>query len=149
MGMFSFIKEVGEKLFGAKPIAEATSAEVSAAMKAKIDQLGLKTEGLQIEFNGGQVSLKGTAADQETREKIILALGNNEGVAAINEEIVIQAPPAPPARFYTVVKGDNLSKISKAHYGDPNKYNKIFEANKPMLTHPDKIYPGQVLRIPD
>jgi nucleoid-associated protein YgaU len=47
-----------------------------------------------------------------------------------------------------VVKGDNLSKISKQHYGDPNKYMKIFEANKPMLSHPDKIYPGQVLRIP-
>ena len=54
----------------------------------------------------------------------------------------------PEATYYTVVSGDTLSKISKAQYGDPNKYMKIFEANKPMLTHPDKIYPGQVLRIP-
>ena len=46
------------------------------------------------------------------------------------------------------MKGDNLSKISKMHYGDPNKYMTIFEANKPMLKHPDKIYPGQMLRIP-
>ena len=50
--------------------------------------------------------------------------------------------------YYTVVAGDNLSKISKANYGDPNKYMKIFEANKPMLSNPDRIYPGQVLRIP-
>ena len=54
----------------------------------------------------------------------------------------------PEAKYYTVVSGDNLSKISKSQYGDPNKYMKIFEANKPMLKDPDKIYPGQVLRIP-
>lgn len=149
MGMFSFIKEVGEKLFGGKTVAQATSAEVEQALKSKVEELGLKTDGLQISFDNGQITLKGSTADQETREKIILAMGNNEGIAAIQEEIVIHAPPSPPARFYTVVKGDNLSKISKAHYGDPNKYNKIFEANKPMLSHPDKIYPGQVLRIPD
>jgi nucleoid-associated protein YgaU len=55
---------------------------------------------------------------------------------------------APEANFYTVVKGDNLSKIAKQFYDNPNKYPVIFEANKPMLSHPDKIYPGQVLRIP-
>jgi nucleoid-associated protein YgaU len=47
-----------------------------------------------------------------------------------------------------VVSGDNLSKIAKKFYGDANKYPVIFEANKPMLSHPDKIYPGQMLRIP-
>ena len=59
------------------------------------------------------------------------------------------ATPAPQAKFYTVQSGDTLSKVSKDFYGDANKYNTIFEANKPMLTHPDKIYPGQVLRIPN
>lgn len=52
------------------------------------------------------------------------------------------------SRFYTVKKGDTLSAISKEMYGNANLYNKIFEANKPMLSSPDKIYPGQVLRIP-
>lgn len=149
MGMFSFMKEVGEKLFGGgKTIAQASNEEVATALTAKVKELGLDTQGMAIAFENGQVTLKGNTADQETREKIILAVGNNEGIAAVNEEIVIHNP-TPPARFYTVVKGDNLSKISKAHYGDANKYNKIFEANKPMLSHPDKIYPGQVLRIPD
>ena len=56
--------------------------------------------------------------------------------------------PKPEATMYTVVSGDSLSKIAKAQYGDPMKYPMIFEANQPMLKDPDKIYPGQVLRIP-
>jgi nucleoid-associated protein YgaU len=56
--------------------------------------------------------------------------------------------PAQQAVFYTVQRGDTLSKIAKAHYGDAMKYPVIFEANRPMLTDPDKIYPGQALRIP-
>ena len=52
----------------------------------------------------------------------------------------IEAPPVKP--------GDTLSKIAKEEYGDANTYMKIFEANKPMLSNPDKIYPGQMLRIP-
>jgi nucleoid-associated protein YgaU len=68
-------------------------------------------------------------------------------VEAVNDMLVVNEP-APEAVFHTVVSGDNLSKIAKAHYGDANKYPVIFEANRPMLSHPDKIYPGQMLRIP-
>jgi nucleoid-associated protein YgaU len=50
--------------------------------------------------------------------------------------------------FYTVKSGDTLSAIAKRYYGDANRYSAIFEANKPMLTDPDKIYPGQTRRIP-
>ena len=57
-------------------------------------------------------------------------------------------PPAPATTTYTVKAGDTLSKIAKVHLGDANAYMKIFEANKPMLSNPDKIYPGQKLRIP-
>ena len=85
--------------------------------------------------------------DQQTKEKVILCCGNVENVAAVNDMITVKEK-APESQFYTVVKGDNLSKISKQYYGDPNKYQQIFEANKPMLKHPDKIYPGQLLRIP-
>jgi nucleoid-associated protein YgaU len=58
------------------------------------------------------------------------------------------AKAEPEATFYTVKRGDTLSGIAKAHYGNAGKYMVIFEANKPMLEDPDKIYPGQVLRIP-
>ncbi|HEU0199993.1 MAG TPA: peptidoglycan-binding protein LysM, partial [Burkholderiaceae bacterium] len=89
----------------------------------------------------------GVAKDQETKEKVLLAAGNVEGVAAVEDMMSVDRS-APAAQFYTVVKGDTLSKIAKQFYGNANDYPRIFEANKPMLTHPDKIYPGQNLRIP-
>lgn len=79
----------------------------------------------------------------------MLCCGNVANLTTVNDMMTVTAPePEPEPQWYTVVKGDNLSKISKAFYGTPSKYPQIFETNKPMLTHPDKIYPGQVLRIP-
>ena len=97
---------------------------------------------------GSIFAFSGEASSQEEKEKILLALGNVEGVAGVEDSITV-AQAAPEARFVTVKKGDTLSAIAKAEYGNANAYMKIFEANKPMLSHPDKIYPGQVLRIPE
>ena len=80
-------------------------------------------------------------------EKIVLCCGNVSGVSQ-GQQHDERGPKRTGRTYYTVVSGDNLSKISKAQYGDANKYMKIYEANTPMLKHPDKIYPGQVLRIP-
>lgn len=88
-------------------------------------------------------------ASQEEKEKIILAAGNISGVASVEDQITVTGPVVQAARFVTVKSGDTLSAIAMVVYGNANQYNKIFEANKPMLKHPDKIYPGQVLRIPD
>ena len=88
-----------------------------------------------------------SAADQATREKVVLCCGNVAGVTQVDDAMTT-AEPADESRWYTVVRGDTLSAIAKKYYGDANKYPVIFEANKPMLTHPDKIYPGQKLRIP-
>ncbi len=168
MGLFSFIKEAGEKLFKSKD-AEAAAAAVANApddteakarveaanraagdsIEAYIKAQNLVITALTVTFDSstGTASVFGVAADQATREKALLCAGNVQGVVAVKDMLSVNQS-APEATFYTVVSGDNLSKISKQHYGDPNKYMKIFEANKPMLTHPDKIYPGQVLRIP-
>ena len=168
MGLFSFIKEAGEKLFKSRD-AEAAAAEVARApgddaAKAKVEaanraagdaieayikQQNLVITALTVTFDSATAtaSVFGVAADQATREKALLCAGNVEGVVTVKDMMSVDRS-APEATFYTVAKGDNLSKISKQHYGDPNKYMKIFEANKPMLSHPDKIYPGQVLRIP-
>jgi nucleoid-associated protein YgaU len=164
MGLMSFIKDAGEKLFGKgeakaaqEAAAKAPSPETVAALSAAAGKAigdyvaaqGLPASGLDIGFDGasGTVTVAGTVSDQATKEKILLCCGNVSGVEKVNDMLVVNEP-APEAQWHTVVSGDNLSKIAKKFYGDANKYPLIFEANKPMLTHPDKIYPGQMLRIP-
>lgn len=165
MSLLSFVKEAGEKLFGrGKAQAAMTEAKSAPGDEAKtaaanaaagdaileyIKSQNLSATGLTVTFDGATstVSVFGVAPDQATKEKIALCCGNVAGVTAVNNMMTVDQS-APEARFYTVVPGDTLSKISKTHYGDANKYMTIFEANRPMLTHPDKIYPGQVLRIP-
>ncbi len=164
MGLMSFMKEAGEKLFGrgeAKAAQEAAAAtpspeNIAALSKAAGDAIvtyinaqGLPGSQLDVAFDAASasVTVAGVLPDQGTKEKVLLCCGNVAGVAAVNDMLTVSAP-APEARFHVVVAGDNLSKIAKAYYGDANKYPVIFEANKPMLSHPDKIYPGQALRIP-
>ncbi|CAM4141161.1 peptidoglycan-binding protein LysM [Kerstersia similis] len=145
MGLLSFIKDVGEKIFG----GSAAQAAQPEELKKELDKLGLGAEGLDIAVEGDKVTVHGKASSTEEAEKIALALGNTLGVAAVDNQLKVDAP-AVEAVFYTVQKGDTLWKIAETQYGKGKgaKYTVIFEANKPMLTHPDKIYPGQVLRIP-
>ena len=164
MGLMSFMKEAGEKLFGTGQAKAAAAAQAAApnpenaaalskaagdAIATYIGTQGLDVSGLDIAFDAGSstVTVAGTVPDQATKEKVLLCCGNVAGVGNVNDMLVVNEP-APEAQFHTVVSGDNLSKIAKEFYGDANQYPAIFEANKPMLSHPDKIYPGQVLRIP-
>ena len=151
MGLLSFIKEAGEKLFGGSSAqaAEPDANKVAGdAIKTYIETQNLGLTNLSVAYAGatGVVTLSGQAPSQEASEKAGLAAGNVANVTSVDNNLV--APEAPPAQYHDVVRGDTLSAISKKYYGDANKYNAIFEANKPMLTHPDKIYPGQKLRIP-
>lgn len=143
MGMFDFVKEAGEKIIsGAADAAGAILGHVNKEMPASRDNV-------QVQYNDGTASVSGQAASQEEKEKIILAAGNVHGVAKVNDNITVAgAQPADQSRMYTVKSGDSLSKIAKEMYGNANEYNKIFKANEPLLKDPDKIYPGQVLRIP-
>jgi nucleoid-associated protein YgaU len=161
MSLISFIKDAGEKLFGTKPEApaadpaalqaqaDAANATAATAIAGYITAQGLKVDDLDVAFDGatGTVSVAGEAADQATREKVVLCCGNVHGVSQVDDAMTT-AEPADESRWYTVVRGDTLSAIAKSQYGNANQYPKIFEANKPMLSNPDKIYPGQVLRIP-
>ena len=164
MGLMSFIKDAGEKLFGsgqakaaeaaaaAAPTPEniaALSAAAGQAISEYVRSQGLPADRLDISFDAPSttVTVSGTVDDQATKEKVLLCCGNVKSVTAVNDLIVVNTP-TPEAQWHTVVSGDNLSRIAKAFYGDANKYPLIFEANQPMLSHPDKIYPGQMLRIP-
>jgi nucleoid-associated protein YgaU len=147
MGLVSFFKGVGEKIFSSNTEKEKEPEVKAAALLAHVQGLKLPYKKLSIKVVGDVVTLQGDVAQQEDAEKIALAVGNVEGVASV-ENLIEVAEPKKEAQYHTVVSGDWLSKIAKKYYGDANKYMIIFEANKPMLTDPDKIYPGQVLRIP-
>ncbi|MGI9372977.1 MAG: peptidoglycan-binding protein LysM [Hyphomicrobiales bacterium] len=148
MGLFDFIKSAGKAL-GISSDDETPSAD---ALKEELEAQGLGTEGVEIEVDGDKAIIKGDVADQSIFEKAIVAVGNSLGISKVEaSDLTVAAADANDPVFYTVQKGDTLWKISEENYGKGKggKYNIIFEANKPMLSHPDKIYPGQVLRIPD
>ncbi|MDX8525319.1 peptidoglycan-binding protein LysM [Mesorhizobium sp. MSK_1335] len=155
MGIFDFVKGVGKKLGLGGDDEASPNADT---LKKELDSHKLGTDGVEIAVQGDTAVLKGTVKDQSAFEKAVVAVGNTLGVSKVQADELKVAPeagkataPAKEPTFYTVQKGDNLWKIAEKSYGkgQGTKNNIIFEANKPMLTHPDKIYPGQVLRIPD
>lgn len=144
MGFLDFVSDVGEKLFGK---GAESDEERSAKLENHVRKLGLEVKQLKIDVKGDVATVSGRVESQAEREKIVLAVGNTQGIAKVDDQLDV-VKDEPEAKYYTVVKGDTLSKIAKAFYGDAMKYPVIFEANKPMLKNPDLIYPGQVLRIP-
>lgn len=151
MGLFSFIKNAGAKVFGIGKTTEEEAAEAASAKAEKlieaVQALQFEVTDLDVEVDGDTALVYGEASNQETREKVVLVVGNTEGIASVDDRMTT-AVEAPQAQFHTVVSGDTLGKIAKEFYGNAMKYPVIFEANKPMLKSPDLIYPGQVLRIP-
>ncbi len=151
MGLFSFLKKAGSNVFGGGEKAEEiANNQKKELLTGVLDGLNLEVDDLNLDVDGDKVSISGKVEDQPTKEKVILAIGNTAGVSTVedNLEVINPAPAEAEAQFYEVKSGDSLSKIAKEVYGDPMKYPMIFEANKPMLTDPNLIYPGQVLRIP-
>jgi nucleoid-associated protein YgaU len=156
MGLISFIKDAGKKLFDRQPSTSAAAPatqrpdqEVASAITNYIKEHNIAAKSFTVTYEhaSGTVILSGEAPDQATREKLVLLAGNVQGVEKVDDRLTVERAE-PEAQFHTVKSGDNLSKISKQYYGDANRYREIFEANKPMLKDPDEIYPGQVLRIP-
>ncbi len=169
MGVWNFVREAGERIAanaraaasfnpGGRKESSAPSRGASSqqeggsagdAIEDYIRAQNLAVENLQVRFDApaSTVHVSGLAKDQATKEKVILCCGNLQGVEKVDDNIDVREK-APPSQHHTVAKGDTLSAIAKKVYGDANKYQVIFEANQPMLKHPDKIYPGQVLRIP-
>jgi nucleoid-associated protein YgaU len=169
MGFFDFLSDAGSRVFG----KDDPEPEVTLPIIKHIENSGVDISHLKTKFQTGVVTLSGYVPNQEQKEKAVLTAGNIEGVSRVQDNLILGAPPADAAeaekaeaqaaeaeadkageegwesRTYTVKSGDTLGKIAKEFYGNAMQYPKIFEANKPMLKDPDKIYPGQVLRIPE
>ena len=162
MSLISFIADAGEKLLGATPSVPTAptsggapnpaqlNATAGEAIAKYVASQNLSAQNLNITYDGASktVTVKGVAPDQATKEKIVLCCGNVHSVAKVDDQLTVAQGAAAASTMYEVKAGDSLSKIAKSVYGDANAYTKIFEANKPMLTDPNKIYPGQQLRIP-
>lgn len=150
MGLFSFVKDAGAKIFGGKTSAEKAAdanAEKEALIRDFVTKFELGIEDLSVAVDGERATLNGVASSQAEREKLVLAVGNIEGIGEVDDNMTVEIPE-PEAQFYTVKSGDTLGKIAKEFYGNAMKYPEIFDANKPMLKDVNLIYPGQVLRIP-
>jgi nucleoid-associated protein YgaU len=146
MGLFDFAKDVGRQLFD-------TDAEAADNIKQhlEIKMTGLKN--ISVEFDDGVATVCGECDSQKTREMAILIAGNVKGVEKVIADDLKAPPPAPEEpeskdEFYEIKSGDTLGKIAKQFYGSAGKYTRIFEANRDVIENPDRIYPGQKIRIP-
>ena len=168
MGLIQFAKNVGRKLgigdddekqqrpqgqqaapqgLSPQQLKEQRERKKAAALVSLVNQMGIKAQDLGVRVDDERATVTGQVNSQEEREKIVLLVGNTEGIGSVDDQLKV-ARPEPEGQYYEVKSGDSLSKIAKQFYGDANKYNAIFEANRPMLKDPDEIYPGQKLRIP-
>ncbi len=150
MGFFDFVKDAGRQLFN-------TDAEAADNIK---EHLEVKTSGIRnidVKFDDGVATICGDCVNQATKDSAVLMVGNIKGVEkVVAEDLKVDAPkpeapkePEVQADYYTIEKGDTLGAIAKKHYGKASAYMRIFEANnKDIISDPDKIYPGQKIRIP-
>ncbi len=146
MGLFDFVKDVGRQIFD-------TDAEAADNIK---NHLELRTHGLsdlEVDFDDGVVTICGSCSNQAVRDQAILIAGNIQGVTKVVADDLVAPEPKPEepeekAEIYEIVSGDTLGGIAKRYYGSASKYMKIFEANRDIIDDPNKIYPGQKIRIP-
>ncbi|QNM83228.1 peptidoglycan-binding protein LysM [Sphingomonas sabuli] len=146
MGFFDFFKkDKGKEVFKEDADAQARAE----AIRKEIDRLGLPGD-IKVAVEGSRVKVTGNVPDDATRQKLAVIVGNMRHIDSVDDSGLAggDANAAQP-KIHEVQSGETLSAIAKQYYGDPNAYNKIFEANKPMLKDPDEIYPGQVLIIPE
>lgn len=156
MGLFDFIPGAGDdaadELTKTVEVSPDRLNELrQQSITDKLAALDIEGEQVTVSVNGEVAVLAGAAPSQEALEKMVLCAGNQHGIGRVDCRLEVDAQEpakAAEATFYTVQSGDTLGKIAAAHYGNAGKYTIIFEANQPMLTDPDKIYPGQSLRIP-
>jgi len=147
MGFLDFARDVGRQLFD-------TDDEAADNIKQhlEIKMTGLKN--LDVKFDDGVATLCGECNSIQTRDQAILIAGNVKGVEkVVADELTAPAPepqaePEPEDEIYEIKSGDTLGKIAKQYYGSASKYMKIFEANRDIIDNPDRIYPGQKIRIP-
>ena len=141
MGLLSFAKNIGKKIFGSKD-------DAAEELKKHIEEDNPGISNLEIKVEDGVATIKGDTDDPSALEKVILMAGNAMGIEEVRADEVTAPAQTATVEYYEVQKGDSLWKIAKNAYGDGNRHPDIFEANKEVIQNPDLIFPGQMLRIP-
>lgn len=147
MGLFDFVKDVGRQVFN-------TDSEAADNIKQHLEIKTTGVSNLEVEFDDGVATICGDCTNAATRDSAILIAGNIQGVERVvaddlrAPEPKPEEPAAPEVQFYEIVSGDTLGGIAKRFYGKASKYTAIFEANRDIISDPNKIYPGQKIRIP-
>jgi nucleoid-associated protein YgaU len=140
-GLFDFVKSIGRKIFS------DADPDPAAKIKAEIEKDNPGVRDLAVRFDNGKVELSGTGS-AEALQKAVLIAGNAMGVGEVKIAGSQAAAVDDGTQYYVIKSGDTLSAIAKQFYGDPNKYPKIFEANREVIKDANLIFPGQKIRIP-
>jgi nucleoid-associated protein YgaU len=146
MGLFDFVREVGRKVIN-------TDAEAADNIKEHLEIQASGLSNLEVTFDDGVATICGDCTSEAARKGAILVAGNIAGVEKIVADDLRAPAPTPEepeeeVEFYEIASGDTLGGIAKRFYGSASKYTKIFEANRDIISDPNKIYPGQKIRIP-
>lgn len=144
MGFFDFIKDAGTKILGKGDDNENVKKLIEEEKET------MPIEGLEVVVEGDTVKLKGKAKSAEDKVKAALIAGNIEGIAKVDADALeTETPQEVEDLFYEIQKGDTLWRVAEIYYQDGSRYKEIFEANREVIKDPDKIYPGQMIRIPN
>jgi len=141
MGLFDFVKEIGNKIFGSEE-------EAPEKIKEHIESVNPGVSNLQVSVQNGVATLSGEAESAAAMQKAVLMAGNIQGVGEVRADNLTAPQSVEEVEYYIIQKGDTLSAIAKKQYGNANDYPKIFEANREVIKDPNLIFPGQKIRIP-
>jgi nucleoid-associated protein YgaU len=145
MGLFDFARDIGRQLFN-------TDAEAADNIKQDLEIKFSGLEDLEVEFDDGVCTVSGQCPNEATRDRVVLVAGNVKGVEKVEASNLTFPEPKPEEKekfeIYEIASGDSLSKIAERFYGKASLYHRIHEANKELIPDPDKIYPGQKIKIP-
>jgi LysM repeat protein len=146
MGLFDFAKDIGRQLFD-------TDAEAADNIKQHLEVSLSGVKNVEVEFDDGVATVCGDCVNEATRDSAVLLVGDVKGVEKVVADDLTFPEPKPEevkekVEYYEIVSGDTLGGIAKRFYGSASKYTRIAAANKELIPDPNKIYPGQKIKIP-
>ncbi|GAA2324524.1 BON domain-containing protein [Streptomyces kunmingensis] len=144
MATYTFGREAGHRL---QVTLSDEPDKAAVQLKERLEELELTNDHFRVSVEGSTVVVAGDSAVQDQKEKILLALGNVEGVTAVEDRVTAGQEGIVP-RFLTVQDGETLHDVAGRAYAGPDAVKRLLAANRPALSGADGIYAGLVVRAP-